>query len=71
MNEYHRKLEEELQSVRDVVKTGNTDEAEHGFSDIIRGLRHFSTTQVSEEFRVFSRRYIPISSANCHQYTQI
>lgn len=34
VNEYHRKLEEELQSVRDVVKTGNTDEAEHGFSDI-------------------------------------
>lgn len=53
VNEYHRKLEEELQSVRDVVKTGNTDEAERGFSDIIRGLRHFSTTQVSEEFRVF------------------
>lgn len=59
VNEYHRKLEAELQSVRDVVKTGNTDEAEHGFSDIIRGLRHFSTTQVSEEFRVFFEKVHP------------
>lgn len=59
VNEYHRKLEEELQSVRDVVKAGDTGEAERAFSDIIRGLRHFSTAQVSEEFRVFFEKVHP------------
>ena len=59
VNEYHRKLEEELQSVRDEVKAGDADAAERGFSDIIRGLRHFSTAQVSEEFRVFFEKVHP------------
>lgn len=59
VNEFHRKVEEALQEIRAQLEADEKSNAARGLADISNSLRHYSSKQVSEDFRVYFERVHP------------